>query len=112
MFKLSQQDSLFWPVKFAIAVDGGKFENQNFDAQFKRLPKSKLAAHYADMEAGKMTGRQFVEEILVGWRDVQDDGEQVEFSSGARERLLEFPGVEEALVRAYAEAIAGAVRKN
>ena len=41
-FILAQSDSYSWPVTVEFPVDGGRFEKQTFDAEFKRLHNHEL----------------------------------------------------------------------
>jgi hypothetical protein len=44
VFKLATSPVYFWPVSVSLPTDGGKFEKSTFDAQFKRIPQSRIDA--------------------------------------------------------------------
>jgi hypothetical protein len=109
MFKISQKPTYSWPVTVNLPVDGGKFEKQTFDAEFKRLTQSQIKAH---LEANA-SDFDFGKDVLVGWKGVTDDsGAEVPFSESSRDQLLEIPAVSSAVTVAFYESIAGAKRKN
>lgn len=112
MFKLKQTDTFFWPVEVQIPGDGGKFDKQTFDAQFKRVSQQKLYAMREDIEAGKVTDDSFAREVLVGWRGVTDDGTEVPFSETTLDQLLDIPTVAASIVMAFTKAHSGLARKN
>lgn len=112
MFKLKQSASFFWPVSVNVPGDGGKFEKQTFDVEFKRATQAKLQDIQTQAEAGTVKDRDIAREVVVGWRGVTDDGAEVPFSAGTFDALLDVPTVAGAIVIAYAEAHAGLVRKN
>ena len=43
-FVLKQSDTYKWPVTVEIPIDGGRFDKQTFDAEFKRLPQERNTA--------------------------------------------------------------------
>src|SRR5690349_19181307 len=112
MFKQSQSQTYTWPVTFELPASGGKFEKHTFDAEFKRLPQSRLREiQTAGSEAADDV--TFAQEILVGWKGVQDEsGQEVPFSVGARDAVLDVPGVATAVVLAFIQSIHGGKRKN
>lgn len=122
MFKMTKSASYYWPVAFTTPADGGKFEKQTFDAQFKRITQSRFqellgisaaANEEADEQKEKMTDSLFVREVTVGWRGINDDaGNEIVFSEGALADILEVPGVARAMVMAYVESFSGAKIKN
>jgi hypothetical protein len=110
MFVLSQKGSYSWPVKIEVPASGGKHDKQSFDAEFKRLPQSRIQELYA----GEGTSdKKFVSEVLVGWKGIQDEkGEEVPFSQEALEHLMEVPQMAKNIVFSYMESIAGSKIKN
>ena len=113
MFVLSQSGSFTWPVKVQLPVSGGKFETQTFDAEFKRLPKSRIDEVILLIEKDEIRDTEFCKEVLVGWKGIQDDkGQEVPFSESARDQLLEVPVVAGALVHSFFGAITGGKLKN
>lgn len=124
-FVLKQSSSYSWPVSFKLPVDGGKFEKQSFDAEFKRLPQSRINEIQADVkvlikasernepiEAG-ISDQSIADEVLVGWAGVVDaDGEDVPFTNAAKQELLNVPAVAAAIIVAYFDSLTGQKAKN
>ena len=117
-FVLKQSDTYSWPVSFDVPVDGGRHERQTFDAEFKRLPQSKIAPMVAELDRLDAAGdldrlTDMASEVLVGWAGITDDnGKDVPFSQKALEQLLEVPLLSVMILKAYMESMKGAKRKN
>lgn len=114
MFKLAQKNTYTWPIKVQIPVDGGKFEPQTFDAEFKRLPQSEINDLLREIQDG-VTDTRFVEGVLVGWHGVADaDGNELPYSEAAKIMLLDIPYLRSAVVAAFFDSFSGgaARRKN
>ena len=103
-FKLKQSDTFCWPVKVTVPRDGGDFEVGTFDAIFKRLPRSEAELLGTRVMSGDLSGLDAVRSILVGWKGVLDEGDEIPFSETNREKLLEVTGVAVALFRVFTEA--------
>lgn len=113
MFKLAQSTSYKWSVKVELPVDGGKFEKATFDAEFKRLSQSRINELRTQMEAPRYTETELAKEVLIGWSGVVDgDGNEIPFSEGNRDKLLDVPMVAVAIGMSFFESLAGAKRKN
>lgn len=113
MFVLSKTGRYFWPVTISLPVTGGKFEKSSFDAEFKRLPQSKLRRLLDASGDGALTDFAFCSEFVCGWRGIQDEsGAEVPFSETALSELVEIPGVAKALGLAYLESLSGSKVKN
>jgi len=113
MFKLAQSPSYKWSVKIELPVDGGKFEKATFDAEFKRISQSRINELRTDMDKPGYSEMDLVKEVLVGWSGVVDaDGNEVPYSEGNRDQLLDIPTVAVAIGMAFFESLAGAKRKN
>ena len=124
--KLSSANGFYlWPVSIEVPVDGGRFEKFTFDAKFRRIPQDRteelmlLAVKNAQrLQTGQEpeengTDRAVAEEILDGWAKVLDDeGEEVPYSSSALNELLVFPGAASAIVLAWYDSINGKKAKN
>jgi len=111
MFKLSLSETYTWPVQVKLPVDGGKFLIQTFDAVFKRGSQT----HIKELLAAEgISDVDFSRDVLVGWKGITDDaGNEVPFSEGARDRLLDVPAVSAAIVEAFVLSASGqAKRKN
>jgi hypothetical protein len=124
-FVLKQSDSYTWPVSIKLPANGGKRERQTFDAEFKRLPQSRINEIQREVqvrvkanEKGEDTGegvsdQSIADEILVGWDGIVDgDGEPVPFSNAVKAQLLDVPMMAGALVAAYFESLVEQKRKN
>jgi hypothetical protein len=124
-FVLKQSDSYTWPVSIKLPANGGKRERQTFDAEFKRLPQSRINEIQREVqlrvkanEKGEDTGegisdQSIADEILVGWDGIIDgDGEPVPFSNAVKAQLLDVPMMAGALVAAYFESLVEQKRKN
>lgn len=110
MFKIKQSPLFFWPVEFNIPADGGKFDKQTMDVQFKRLHMDEIQA--LQSKEG-MTDAEFCRAVVVGWKGVVDpDGQTVEFSVSALDDALSQTSVATTIVVHYHQAMAGLKRKN
>lgn len=109
MFKLQQSTTFTWPVEFNLPTDGGKFEKQTFDATFRRQTSDQIKERQ-DREG--MTDLVFCRELVVGWKGITSDGEEVPFSADALEQVLQVPGAAAAMVQAFYVAVSGLKRKN
>lgn len=113
MFVLKQSSSYKWPVKLELPVDGGTFSRYTFDAEFKRLPESRIKDIGKAIDANEVTDIDMAREVLLGWQGIQDkDGNEFPFSEQNRETLLDISGVGKAVVISFFESLAGAKRKN
>lgn len=123
-FVLKQSDSYRWPVSFKLPTDGGKREKQTFEAEFKRLPQSRImqiqaqaqqlvkAAEDGELVEG-ISDLSVADEVLVGWSGIVDeDGEEVPFSKANKAALLEVPMLAASLIQSYFESLVEEKRKN
>lgn len=123
-FILKQSDSYRWPVSFKLPIDGGKREKQTFEAEFRRLPQSRITQIQAEVqklmkavEAGEhpdgISDISVAQEVLVGWSGVIDeDGEEVPFSKTSRDALLDLPTVAASIIQCYFESLVDSKTKN
>jgi hypothetical protein len=123
-FVLKQSSSYSWPVTIRMPADGGKREKQSFEAEFKRLPQSRIAEIQAmaqklvkAAEAGEqlegISDVSVADEVLVGWSGILDeDGEEVPYSETNKAILLEVPLMAASLVQAYFASLTDEKRKN
>lgn len=113
MFKLAQSTSYKWSVKIELPVDGGKFEKATFDAEFKRISQTRINELRTEMEKPGYSELDLAKEVLIGWNGVVDsDGNEIPFSEGNRDKLLDIPTVAVAIGMSFFESLAGAKRKN
>lgn len=124
-FVLKQSATYVWPVTFRMPTDGGKYEKQSFDAEFKRLPQSRINEVQAEVQARlkaaergepsdvDITDISIADEVLMGWAGVVDgDGDEVPFSETAKTELLNVPGLAGSIIEAYFESVQGKKAKN
>lgn len=112
-FVLSQSDSYSWPVAVEFPIDGGRFDRQTFDAQFKRLPQDRIRQIWDQIQSGEIDDDGLCNEILVGWSGIQDGkGGDVPYSEKAHKDLLRVPLVAAAIVSAWLDSLSKAKRKN
>ena len=124
-FVLKQSATYSWPVPFKVPTDGGKYEKQTFDAEFKRLPQSRINEIQAEVQArirsaekgeafeSDISDISIADEVLAGWAGVVDDeGEEVPFSATSKAQLLNIPGLAGSIIEAYFESVAGKKLKN
>jgi hypothetical protein len=113
MFKLSTApaSAYYWPVKATIpGTSNTDPVTVEFDAQFKRLTKTQVAAidkaAASDIDA-------FVREVMVGWRGVADDNDTpLPFLPENLATLLDIPQLGLAIYGAFYESLSGRVRGN
>jgi hypothetical protein len=120
-FVLKQSASYSWPVPLLIPVDGGRREKFSFDAEFKRLPQSRIneiikLARALELGRGDdetLDDKTAAREILIGWSGVVDDsGEDIPFSEAALEQLLELPTIAGQIVMAWFKSMEVAKKGN
>lgn len=124
-FVLKQSDSYTWPVSIKLPANGGKRERQTFDAEFKRLPQSRIneiqeqankrvkALERGDDAGDGISDLSIADEILVGWDGIVDgDGEPVPFSKGSKSQLLDVPFMAGAIIEAFFDSLVEQKRKN
>jgi hypothetical protein len=124
-FVLQQSDSYTWPVSIKLPANGGKREKQTFEAEFKRLPQSRIneiqllvqqrikAAERGEDTGEGITDQSIADEVLVGWEGIVDgDDEAVSFNKGTKAQLLDVPMMAGALIEAFFESLVEAKRKN
>ena len=113
MFVLSQSETYNWPVPVEFPVDGGRFEKQTFDAEFRRLTQPRIREIWDAIQTGEIDDDGLCAEVLVGWTGIKDaDGSDVPFSETAKANLLKMPLVSGAIVSAWLDSLAKGKRKN
>lgn len=124
-FVLKQSASYKWPVSVKLPADGGKFDKQTFDAEFKRLPQARINEIQAEVQLrikaaernepvdNGITDQSIANELLVGWSGVVDaEGDEVPFSESTKQLLLDIPTVASAIIVAYFDSLTGTKAKN
>jgi hypothetical protein len=120
-FVLKQSASYAWPVPLLIPVDGGRREKHSFDAEFKRLPQSRIneiikLARALELGRGddeSLDDKTAAREVLIGWAGITDDaGKEVPFSESALAELLEIPTIAGQIIRAWFNSMEVAKKGN
>jgi len=119
-FVLSKSATYTWPVRITLATDGGKQTVETFDAEFRRLPQSRIneivrqaRAAERGRDEDQIEDQDAAREILAGWDGVTgDDGKAIPFSEAALAQLLEIPTVAGQIVKAWFESLKDGKRKN
>ncbi len=120
-FVLKQTASYTWPVPLLIPVDGGRREKHSFDAEFKRLPQSRIneiikLARALELGRGddeSLDDKTAAREVLIGWTGITDDaGKEVPFSESALAELLEIPTIAGQIIRAWFNSMEVAKKGN
>jgi hypothetical protein len=120
-FVLKQSASYTWPVPLLIPVDGGRREKHSFDAEFKRLPQSRIneiiklarALEVGRSDDEMLDDKTAAKEILIGWSGITDDNaKDVPFSESALDQLLEIPTVAGQIIKAWFNSMDVAKRGN
>jgi hypothetical protein len=114
MFVLDLSDTFFWPVRFRVPkADGTGFDEQTFDAEFKRLPQDEITGMLKRAAEQRLSDSVLAAEILVGWKGVVDKAKApVAYSESQRNRALQVPGMGSAVMAAFLDAHAQAAAKN
>ena len=121
-FVLKQKATYMWPVPLVIPTDGGRKEKHTFDAEFRRLPQTrineiiKLARAMERGRAGddeELDDKAAAKEIICGWSGVTDDkGEEIPFSDSKLADMLEIPTVGAQIIRAWFNSMELAKKGN
>ncbi len=112
-FVLSQSESYTWPVTVEFPVDGGRFDKQTFDAQFKRLPQQRIREIWDQIQLGDINDDELCDQVVIGWSGINDaKGEAVPYSEKAKADLLNVPLVAAAIVTAWLDSLSKGKRKN
>jgi hypothetical protein len=116
MFVVKKSSSYFWPVTIETPKDGGQYDKESFEVEFKRLPTSEVKKLFEGADRGEPRGKKdvdFCKENVVGWKGVKgESGEDIPFSLSALEQILEFPTVDRRIAEAFLESLAGSRLKN
>ncbi|MGA0447590.1 MAG: hypothetical protein ACO3M2_12370 [Pseudohongiellaceae bacterium] len=123
---LKQKEPYTWPIKITLPTDGGKRVTETFTGTFawikqSRIDELKRLAERAEVgrfspdaeDAEDLTNISACREVLVGWSDVlDDDGDEVPFSSQAFNDLIEIPTVAGQIVTQWLQSLDSVKRKN
>ncbi|OXE37466.1 MAG: hypothetical protein CGW95_01455 [Phenylobacterium zucineum] len=95
-----------------MPTDGGRFEKHTFDAEFKRLPQSRIEEIMQAVVGSTMSDRDVVVEVMVGWKGVADAGTELLWSENNRDTILEIPLVGASIIKAWMKSLSGGREKN
>lgn len=113
MIKLKRTPTYWWPVKVAVAQDGGTWGEETFEVQFTRLAVDALRTLTEEVKATKMSDPEYAARVVLDWRGVTDEnGQALPFSREALLGLCQLPGVAWAIVGAFLDSCAKAPEKN
>lgn len=113
MFKISKDDSYYWPVTVEIPVDGGRYEKAQFEVRFRRVPQTRFEEMMDGAREGKISDKEICREVVVGWKSIGDkNGEALDFSETNKELLLEDVLAVRAIALSYIESLSRVRRKN
>jgi hypothetical protein len=113
-FQLKNQTTTYrWPAVVEYPIDGGKFDKETFDVEFKRVAQDRLREIGVQIDNGDITDNELVNQLVVGWAGISDEkGDDLPFSQSALEQLLNVPLVASAIAAAWLESLAKGKRKN
>ena len=116
---LKDSDSYSWLITYRQPVSGGRREKQEFEAEFKRLPQSRIA-EIQDLAQKRMDGIEveisdvsIADEVVVGWQGIVDgEGEPLPYTRRTKEQLLDLPMMAGTLIEAYFNSLVEEKRGN
>lgn len=124
-FVLKLDGSYSWPVNLELPTDGGRFERQSFEAEFRRLPQDrvteilvnaqriKIAVETNQDLEGLLKDVEVADEILIGWKGILDEnGKEVPYSEGLKEQLIQIPSVASSICEAWVQSVQKARKGN
>lgn len=113
-FVLKQSGSTyFWPVRIDVPADGGRFKRETFEVEFESIAQSELEKLTQQAAEETIKNIDFARRVVVGWREIIDDeGNEMPFSTSSFEQILDVPMVAGAIASAYFESVAGRQAKN
>jgi hypothetical protein len=111
-FIVKQTDTYHWPVTVELPTDGGRYEKHTFEAEFKRLPQSRVEQIISGGDNAPTDDRALVSEIMIGWKGVTDGTDDLVWSETNRDMVLEIPKLAVSIIQAWTESLAGGRRKN
>lgn len=103
-------ESYKWKVLINIPRDNSYIE-RSFQGRFALLDQDELL----QMRDGNFAAddREMAGKVLIGWEGIKnEDGEEIQYSNEAKERLLNIPYVCHGVVVSFLESLSGAKQKN
>lgn len=111
MFKLTDERRVEWPVKVRVA-EKGRTTIETFHATFD-VPDVDTVTERIGDGSDTAAVREFLAEVIVGWRDVTDDaGNQLPCNAETKAAALRRVDVLEGVSEAFHEVVSGGRRKN
>jgi len=103
MFKLDLSPAYFAPVAIDMLDADGVLRTHRFDARFKRLDEPTVVDIQKRAEAKTITDGQLLDEIMIGWRGIEDaDGNPLAFTADeVRSVCTKVSGLRQAIVNAW-----------
>ena len=112
MFKIDLSPTIRWPVTVILAGTTGE-EKAEFAAVFARRGQSYIRDLMQRIAAGEaVSDADLVQAELVGWDGITYEGNPVEYSAEALEKVLDIPGAALAIARAALRCMSEAASKN
>lgn len=106
-FVIRKKKTFFWPVVIKTPKDGGGYDEQKLNLEFKFLKDSELV----DLVKKSNSDKELCKAIVVGWKDVLDEQEQpVSFESF--EDVLDTAKFASSIVSQFLKIIGDIVEKN
>ena len=112
MFKLSLSESYLWPVVIEVPESGGRFVKFTFDAEFKRVSQTRISEIIEQHGKGELQYPELIKEVLVGWKGISDGSDEMPFSHGNLEKLLNIVGASSAIADSFIKSLSGSKTKN
>jgi len=111
MFKFANKRRVLWPVTISVPTDdgSGEIKEHTVKVQFELLTRTEAKAIQEEPEDGESV----LPDKVKGWEGIADeDGNDIEFSSGTLKALLDVPYIERAFAIGLLQASNGAPAKN
>jgi hypothetical protein len=106
-FKLTQSPTYKTPIIVELPNDKGTFDKSDFIAIFKRTGVKEIE------EMQKMSQREVLERVLLGWEKlIDEDGNDVSFNEATRAALFDIAQAQIALVAGFWGSIYKVKEKN
>lgn len=105
-FNLSRTPTYKKEITVHMPNEKGGFDAEKFTAHFKRFDTEELD------ELRKKTGKEVLDAALVGWSDMFDNGQPVEFSEERRAAMYKIPQALAATLDAFWASIFKAKQGN
>lgn len=112
-FKLALTPTYSVEVTVEYPIEDGKTQRAKFFARFKRLKQEEIEDLLKRAREARANDRQILEEVLVGWKGVQDEaGEEIPFTPENMATVMNVYPMQPATVRAFFDSVQGARQGN